>query len=99
MATKTTKTSVWTPNDKQKAFMGAIADGQVKSLRQINNELGMDLKTGSITALITKDIVESVPDGVEFSVVIVETRTYSDGLVITTQKEKTDTETGYRMKA
>ena len=46
MATKTTKTSVWTPNDKQKAFMGAIADGQVKSLRQINNELGMDLKTG-----------------------------------------------------
>ena len=89
--------TVWTPNENQKKFMGALADGQVKSLRQINNELGTDLKTGSINTLITKKLVESVADGVEYEVVIVETRTYADGLVITTEKSKKDTETGYRL--
>lgn len=91
--------TVWTPNENQKKFMGALADGQVKSLRQINNELGTDLKTGSINTLITKKLVESVADGVEYEVKIVETRTYADGLVITTEKSKKDTETGYRLVA
>ena len=91
--------TTWTPNDNQKKFMGALADGGTKSLRQINNELKTDLKTGSINTLITKGLVESVPDGVEYEVVIVETRTYADGLVITSEKTKKDKETGYRLKA
>lgn len=91
--------TTWTPNEKQKSFMGALADGKVKSLRQISRELGMTIATGSINALITKGLVESVADGVEYTAVVVETRTYADGTQITTEKTKTDTETGYRLKA
>lgn len=91
--------TTWTPNEKQKSFMGALADGKVKSLRQISRELGVNIATGSINALITKGLVESVADGVEYTAVVVETRTYADGTQITTEKTKTDTETGYRLKA
>lgn len=88
----------WTPNETQKIFMGALADGKTKSLKQINSELGKEIKTGSVNTLITKGKVESIPDGVEYSVKIVETRTYADGTEIVVVKEKTDTETGYRLK-
>ena len=88
----------WTPNETQKIFMGALADGKTKSLKQINSELGKEIKTGSVNTLITKGKVESIPDGVEYSVKIVETRTYADGPEIVVVKEKTDTETGYRLK-
>ena len=90
--------TTWTPNEKQRAFMGALADGNTKSLRQISKELGYNVATGSINTLITKGLVESVADGVEYSATIVETRTYADGTQITTEKTKTDTETGYRLK-
>ena len=36
--------TTWTPNEKQTMFMGALADGKVKSLRQINHELGVNLE-------------------------------------------------------
>lgn len=88
----------WTPNETQKIFMEALADGKTKSLKQINSELGKEIKTGSVNTLITKGKVESIPDGVEYSVKIVETRTYADGTEIVIVKEKTDTETGYRLK-
>ena len=88
----------WTPNETQKIFIGALADGKTKSLKQINSELGKEIKTGSVNTLITKGKVESIPDGVEYSVKIVETRTYADGTEIVVVKEKTDTETGYRLK-
>ena len=89
----------WTPNETQKTFLGALADGKVKSLRQINAELGKEIKTGSINTLISNGMVKSIADGVEYSVKVVETRTYADGLVITTEKSKKDTETGYRLVA
>lgn len=88
----------WTPNETQKLFLGALADGQMKSLRQINAELGKEIKTGSVNTLITKGYVESVADGVEYSVKVVETRTYANGLEIVIEKEKTATETGYQIK-
>lgn len=87
----------WEANETQKSFMGVLADGKVKSLRQINAELGREIKTGSITTLITKGLVKSIPDGVEYSVEIVETRTYADGLVVVKNRTKTDTETGYQL--
>lgn len=87
----------WSMNDTQKTFLGALADGQVKSLKQINAELGTNIKTGSINTLITKGIVKSIADGVEFSVKVVETRTYADGTEIVIEKTKVDTETGYQM--
>lgn len=87
----------WQPNETQKIFLGALADGTVKSLKQINNELGKEIKTGSINTLITKGKVVSIPDGVEYSVKVVETRTYADGTQIVVEKEKTATETGYQL--
>ena len=89
--------TTWQPNETQKIFLGALADGKVKSLKQINTELGKEIKTGSVNTLITKGLVKSIPDGVEYSVKVVETRTYSDGTQIIVEKEKTATETGYQV--
>ena len=91
------KQTNWQPNETQKLFLGALADGTVKSLKQINHSLGKDIKTGSVVTLITKELVKSIPDGVEYSVKVVETRTYSDGTEIIVEKEKTATETGYQL--
>ena len=87
----------WTPNETQKTFLGALADGKVKSLSQINAELGKEIKTGSVNTLITKGLVKSIADGVEYSVKVVETRTYADGTEIVINKEKTASETGYQL--
>ena len=87
----------WQPNETQKLFLGALADGTVKSLRQINMALGKEIKTGSVNTLITKGMVISIPDGVEYTAKIVETRVYADGTEITTEKTKTATETGYQL--
>ena len=87
----------WQPNETQKLFLGALADGTVKSLRQINMALGKEIKTGSVNTLITKGMVVSIPDGVEYTAKIVETRMYADGTEITTEKIKPATETGYQL--
>lgn len=93
MATKTN----WTPNEKQTMFMGALADGSVKSLRQINHALGTNLAPGAINTLMIKGLVVSIPDGVEYTSTVVEKRVYADGTEITINKTKTDTETGYKL--
>ena len=93
MATQTK----WQPNETQQIFMKALGDGKVKSLKQINAELGKEIKTGSVNILITKGLVKSIADGVEYSVKIVETRTYADGTEIVVEKEKVATETGYQL--
>lgn len=87
----------WTMNETQKAFVGALQDGQIKSLKQVNAALGMDIKSGSIVALIGKGIVKSLPDAVEYNVKVVEVRTYADGTEVTIEKVKTATETGYQL--
>lgn len=92
MANKT-----WTMNETQIAFVGALQDGQIKSLKQVNAALGMNIKSGSIVTLINKGIVKSIPDAVEYNVKVVEVRTYADGTEITIEKVKTATETGYQL--
>jgi hypothetical protein len=87
----------WTMNETQKAFMGVLQDGQIKSLKQVSAALGTEIKSGSIVALIGKGIVKSLPDAVEYSVKVVEVRTYADGTEITIEKVKTATETGYQL--
>ena len=87
----------WTMNETQKAFVGALKDGQIKSLKQVSAALGVEIKSGSIVALIGKGIVKSLPDAVEYNVKVVEVRTYADGTEITIEKEKTATETGYQL--
>lgn len=90
-------TTNWQPNETQKIFMEALADGTVKSLKQINNALGKEIKTGSVNTLITKGKVISIPDGVEYTATITETRVYADGTELTITKTKTSTETGYQL--
>ena len=97
MATKTT--SNWQPNETQKTFLGALADGKIKSLRQINAELGKEIKSGSVNTLITKGLVKSIPDGVEYTATVVETRTYADGTQVVIEKTAPKTETGYQVVA
>ena len=75
-------------NETQKAFMSVLQDGQIKSLKQVSAALGMEIKSGSIVALIGKSIVKSLPDAVEYSVKVVEVRTYADGTEITIEKVK-----------
>lgn len=87
----------WTMNETQKAFVGALQDGQIKSLKQVNAALGMNIVTGSIVTLISKGIVKSLPDAVEYNVKVVEVRTYADGTEITIEKTKVATETGYQL--
>ena len=87
----------WSANDTQKTFLKALADGKVKSLRQINAELGKEIKTGSVNTLISKGYVKSIADGVEYTAKVVETRTYADGTEIVIEKSTTKTETGYQL--
>ena len=51
----------WTPNELQKAFMNSLADGKEKTLAEISQELGREIKTGSINTLISKGLVISKP--------------------------------------
>ena len=96
MATTNTK---WTANETQKTFLKALADGKVKSLRQINAELGKEIKTGSVNTLISKGYVKSIADGVEYTAKVVETRTYADGTQVVIEKTAPKTETGYQVVA
>lgn len=89
--------TVWEPNEVQKAFLGALADGKVRSLKQVNAMLGREIKPGSINTLINKGKVKSLMDAVEYATTIKETRTYADGTVVEIEKTKTATETGYQL--
>jgi hypothetical protein len=91
-------TNKWTPNETQKIFMSALADGSTRSFKQINSLLGKEIKTGAVNTLTSKGLVEKVADGVTYNVKIVETRTYADGTVVVIEKEKHDEpENGYRL--
>lgn len=51
----------WTPNETQKLFMGALADGSEKTLAEISTQVGKEIKTGSINTLVSKGLVISKP--------------------------------------
>lgn len=63
---KTTKTTTtkkvvkWTPNDKQKDFLRALESAkEPKTLAEISEILGYELKTGTTNPLIAKGLVET----------------------------------------
>lgn len=62
---KTTKTTTkkvvkWTPNDKQKDFLKALESvNEPKTLAEISEVLGYELKTGTTNPLIAKGLVET----------------------------------------
>ena len=51
----------WTPNELQKAFMGALSDGSEKTLAEISVILGKEIKSGCINTLTAKGLIISNP--------------------------------------
>ena len=49
----------WTPNETQKLFMNALADGKELTLAEVSEVVGREIKTGSINTLISKGLVIS----------------------------------------
>lgn len=48
-----TSTKVWTPNEKQKAFLEILANADAPmTLAEISAKAGMEIKTGSINGLL-----------------------------------------------
>ena len=55
-----TQKSNWVANEKQKAFMGVLAEHEEGlTLSEINEILDMEIKTGSINCLLAKGLVET----------------------------------------
>lgn len=53
MANSTNSTKVWTPNEKQKAFLDILANADAPmTLAEISAKAGMEIKTGSINGLL-----------------------------------------------
>lgn len=64
----TTKTN-WQPNEKQKAFLGALADGKALTLAEVSKSVGMEIKSGSINTLIAKGMVQTEDVSYECNIV------------------------------
>lgn len=52
-------TTNWQPNEKQKLFLGALADGKILTLAEVSKLVGMEIKSGSINTLIAKGMVQT----------------------------------------
>ena len=52
-------TTKWTPNEKQKLFLGALADGKALTLAEVSKKVGVEIKSGSINPLIAKGMVQT----------------------------------------
>ena len=52
-------TTKWTPNEKQKLFLGALADGKALTLAEVPKKVGVEIKSGSINTLIAKGMVQT----------------------------------------
>ena len=97
------KEKTWSANETQKNFMGALSKDNYLCLRQVNHKLGLlgtdkEIKSGAVNSLKGKGLVTTKEDGALYNAIIVETRTYADGTVITITKEKENQyETGYKL--
>lgn len=68
--------ATWTPNDKQKAFLEALsktADGKGLTLREVSKQVGFEVKSGTINALIKKGLVQTEDIEVACEIVTVDT--------------------------
>lgn len=52
-------TQTWKPNEKQKLFLNALADGNAYTLAEISKKVGTEIKSGSINTLISKKMVQT----------------------------------------
>ena len=95
--TQTKQVKEWSPNQKQKDFMGVLnADGYI-SLKQASHLVGYEIATGSINILSGKGLVKTKEKGVKYTAHIVETRVYADGTTLVIEKDVEKAETGYKL--
>lgn len=95
--TQTKQVKEWSPNQKQKDFMGVLnADGYI-SLKQASHLVGYEIATGSINILSGKGLVKTKEKGVKYTAHVVETRVYADGTTLVIEKDVEKAETGYKL--
>ena len=89
---------VWTPNQVQKDFMGALSKDNFLSLKQVELRLGKKVATGAINTLKTKGLTTTQENVVKYTAVITEVRTYENGDIVEIVKTKDNgEETGYKL--
>ena len=59
MENKTVKSSVatWEPNGKQKKFLKLVKENPNKTLAELSQLMGEEVKSGSVNCLVTKGLV------------------------------------------
>ena len=84
----------WTPNETQKLFLNILKGSETPlTLAQVSHIAGVEIKSGSINTLISKELVATCD--LEIKVKVVETEIYENGLEITKEKEKLVSKKGY----
>ena len=84
----------WTPNETQKLFLNILKGSETPlTLAQVSHIAGVEIKSGSINTLISKELVSTCD--LEIKVKVVETEIYENGLEITKEKEKLVSKKGY----
>lgn len=67
MENKTTKTTKWTANEKQKDFLEVLSNYQKPvTLAQIESDTGKKFATGTINTLVARGLVTTVDAEIEF---------------------------------
>lgn len=88
------KNTNWKPNETQTLFLNILkGSNEPLTLAQVSHIAGVEIKSGSINTLISKEIVSTCD--LEIKVKVVETEIYANGLEITKEKEKLVSKKGY----
>jgi hypothetical protein len=88
------KNTKWKPNETQTLFLNILkGSNEPLTLAQVSHIAGVEIKSGSINTLISKEIVSTCD--LEIKVKVVETEIYANGLEITKEKEKLVSKKGY----
>ena len=88
------KQTTWKPNETQTLFLNILKGSETPlTLAQVSYIAGVEIKSGSINTLISKELVET--SDLDINVKVVETEVYSNGLEITKTKEKVVSKKGY----
>lgn len=88
------KNTNWKPNETQTLFLNILKGSETPlTLAQVSHIAGVEIKSGSINTLISKELVSTCD--LEIKVKVVETEIYENGLEITKEKEKLVSKKGY----
>lgn len=90
---KTTKSTQWTPNETQKAFLSILKNAnEPLTLNEVSYINGAEIKSGSIVSLKTKELYETIDKEVKVSTTKVE---HYNGFEVVKTTEKMEIKTAY----